>query len=760
MPIGTSDGEHYESDIHQMLDLPSVFDDSQSQKNLSQGGQKREPLRVTITPNMYAGEDQLDEPKTIHFIRHGATPENADNTIREKDTELTDEGRGQAAEAGRQLKEKGVNAIVSSTLPRAMESAHIIASKLGIIPQFDPRLNTWGMGSLEGQPCSEENLQAIKDHVAKTPDKPLGGEESFNDFKDRSFAGIRDAILNNKDKELGIVTHSKTEGALKSWEATGQDNPEIDPEVVNATPDKPGSIEPFTMQPDATIMQHNESYVPTEWDSFDKAATRVREAVKPKVTGHLNYTANTGKDISNYPGTRHEGMLTRAGEAIATSPFRVLGKPLLSGAQNLIEALKKIADRGHEGPLTDEEIQEVSPKLFDFTSMLPGIVPKPAGAAGIFGGRVALTADFGKLMQAQHMHYNTPAEPYEIFRKTGWYKDPHDEHWKHFIPNQNVDLIDEGFNIKKPKVTTTYVKPGWESIVPSDEPIYSVPSTGKLTLKDVYQNPNLYAAYPQLKDLPVVPEKRSGFYGGLEKKRDTGEPIAIHIASNSKEMILSSFQHELQHAVQAYEGFPSGTTTGGKGNLSYEDYFRTSGEVEARNASYWLRYPEDVKGFTPTETYGKMLETENMTPKNIIVRNNKNVPEPSEPIAIPEFLNKGPSGNPKKDWTGLVPFNKNNIESSIGSKDELKARIKKAREQDLIPKGGPKLSYRTGRNRDQINDEIGNLLDLGFGPETIAKKYGVTEEAIRFRMKNAGMQELWKRSDEDAPDWFKDEMKQ
>jgi broad specificity phosphatase PhoE len=656
MPIAV-DGNHYESEMHYQLDLPTVMDDGENRdKYLSQGGQKREPLRVTITPHMFEGESeegspyrQLDEPKTMHFIRHGATPENADNTIREKDAELTDEGRGQAAEAGRQLKEKGVNAIVSSTLPRAMETAHIIASKLGIIPQFDSRLNTWGMGTLEGQPCSPENLQTIKDHVEKTPDKALGGEESFNDFKDRSFAGIRDAILNNKDKELGIVTHSKTEGALKSWEATGQDNPSIDPEVVNATPDKPGTIEKFTMQPDSTIMQ------PATYS-------------KQQFAGGPGPTPQSDTPLARY--MQYAGENTMQSLKDMTDPYQFVPSP------GILEA----------GPLL-----------------------------GIFGGRNALTANFGKLMQAQHMHYNTPIEPYEIFRKTGWYKDPHDEHWKHFIPNQSVDLINEGFNIVKPKRTIAYVKPGWESVLPSDEPIYHIRAGSKLG--DIYQNPNLFAAYPELKDLPVVVEQRKDFHGGMQKNKATGEPIAMHLAPNTKEMMLTAIQHELQHAVQGLEGFPSGATTGGKTNLSYKDYFRTSGEVEARNAAYWLNNPEDVKGFTPPETYDKMLDVEHMTSKDIVVRNNKNVPEPSEPVAIPDFLSKGPAGNPKKDWTGLVPFGKNTIESSrpigIPNTSLLKPMPEAERKvlQDFLDKGLTygQIAEKLGKTRSAVAGRINKM---------------------------------------------------
>jgi 2,3-bisphosphoglycerate-dependent phosphoglycerate mutase len=248
MVVSTHDGQIYEDQADYQLDHPME-------------GSTKQPLRVTITPHMNAGESEQGSPQggiqedhKLFFVRHGETEDNEENIIRTKDAQLTDTGRKQAEVAAKQLKSEGVDAIVSSNLPRAKESAHIIAAKLGIVPQFDNQLNTWDMGKMEGQPCDSTNTKLMKDAVEKTPDEPVGGGESFNQFKDRSQAGIRDAINNNPGKKLAILTHSKVEATLKAWEKTGQDNPSIDAPTVSREPDKPGSVEPFTMQANSTIM--------------------------------------------------------------------------------------------------------------------------------------------------------------------------------------------------------------------------------------------------------------------------------------------------------------------------------------------------------------------------------------------------------------------------------------------------------------------------------------------------------------------------
>ena len=76
---------------------------------------------------------------------------------------------------------------------------------------------------------------------------------------------------------------------------------------------------------------------------------------------------------------------------------------------------------------------------------------------------------------------------------------------------------------------------------------------GSATLKDVYDNEELFAAYPQLRDLPVVFEQldreTQGYFDGKK--------IALNKALTERQA-RTTLVHEIQHAIQAIEGFARG----------------------------------------------------------------------------------------------------------------------------------------------------------------------------------------------------------
>src|SRR5260370_21756881 len=224
---------------------------------------KQQPLRLTITPHMDAGESEtgssqggLEEPKDIHIIRHGTTEENEEDKIRgtQDDVKLSDEGRKHALEAAEELRSKGIESLVTSPLARAKETSQIIGKELGIPVTVNDKLKTWNVGNFEGKPC-EGNNDTLQDYAENKPDEKVPGGESYNEFKDRAFEGIREAILANKDKKLGIVTHHMVESSLEGWEKTGQDNPSLDLSKLFEDTDQPGSVRKMTMEPDSTIMK-------------------------------------------------------------------------------------------------------------------------------------------------------------------------------------------------------------------------------------------------------------------------------------------------------------------------------------------------------------------------------------------------------------------------------------------------------------------------------------------------------------------------
>ncbi|MDB5085743.1 MAG: yhfR, partial [Bacilli bacterium] len=70
---------------------------------------------------------------TVCLVRHGETDWNAEGRLQgRQDTELNENGRKQAKLAGIHLKNEQWDAIVTSPLKRAKETAQIIATELGI----------------------------------------------------------------------------------------------------------------------------------------------------------------------------------------------------------------------------------------------------------------------------------------------------------------------------------------------------------------------------------------------------------------------------------------------------------------------------------------------------------------------------------------------------------------------------------------------------------------------------------------------------
>lgn len=95
----------------------------------------------------------------IYFIRHGLSEANVKKVFAgQKDNSLlVEEGRQQARETAKKIKEEGIkiHKIVSSPLKRTHETAQIIANELGLNPFdiiIDHRINEYDMGSITGTP--------------------------------------------------------------------------------------------------------------------------------------------------------------------------------------------------------------------------------------------------------------------------------------------------------------------------------------------------------------------------------------------------------------------------------------------------------------------------------------------------------------------------------------------------------------------------------------------------------------------------------
>jgi probable phosphoglycerate mutase len=135
------------------------------------------------------------------FIRHGQTDWNRDDKLQgSSDIPLNDIGREQAHEAARLLRDQGWEAIVSSPLSRARETAEIIAGDLGI--ELGPSYAAFverDYGVNEGGSSSEI--------VAKYPNRHYPGAEPLASVVTRGKAGLMMVAADFGERSTIIVCH-------------------------------------------------------------------------------------------------------------------------------------------------------------------------------------------------------------------------------------------------------------------------------------------------------------------------------------------------------------------------------------------------------------------------------------------------------------------------------------------------------------------------------------------------------------------------
>lgn len=121
----------------------------------------------------------------------------------EEDASLTETGRAQIAAAAARLTRRQVSAIVTSPAARAVESAQIAASILGVEPRIDSDLRETHFGAWGG--CTFAEVQQAWPHdldswLADTAVAPPAGE-SFADTAVR----VRRALERTRDSHAGDV---------------------------------------------------------------------------------------------------------------------------------------------------------------------------------------------------------------------------------------------------------------------------------------------------------------------------------------------------------------------------------------------------------------------------------------------------------------------------------------------------------------------------------------------------------------------------
>lgn len=143
---------------------------------------------------------------------------------------LTDLGRRQAERLRMRLAESGEHApdvLVTSEIPRAIETAGIIAPALGFdeVPQ-DCDLCEVHTGEADGLDWKEyADIYGTVDMAAE-PDRPFApGGDSFNSFRERVERVVHRLVADHRGKEIMVVCHAGVIGATLNILFASADEP-------------------------------------------------------------------------------------------------------------------------------------------------------------------------------------------------------------------------------------------------------------------------------------------------------------------------------------------------------------------------------------------------------------------------------------------------------------------------------------------------------------------------------------------------------
>ncbi len=151
---------------------------------------------------------------TAYLVRHGQTAFNAEGRIQGwLDVPLDAVGQIQAQCVARRFSEKPVQAIYSSPLMRAADTARAISQACRLEVIFDERLREYHMGDWTGLTADEIRMTTPTAHL-DDPEAPVPNGESAQHMRERVTAFLRDLIARHDGEAVVLVSHGGTLGAM------------------------------------------------------------------------------------------------------------------------------------------------------------------------------------------------------------------------------------------------------------------------------------------------------------------------------------------------------------------------------------------------------------------------------------------------------------------------------------------------------------------------------------------------------------------
>lgn len=159
----------------------------------------------------------MDAPITrLLLVRHGETEANVAGRMQGRGNDpLTPRGRQQARAVAARLKAAGqpIEAIYSSSLLRASQTADTIGAALGLTPRLRDALQEMHLGDLDG--ADNATLEAA---LPRTLDDSYPGGETLREFVERTMGAFYGVAMAHLGGTVVVVSHGGVISiALSIW---------------------------------------------------------------------------------------------------------------------------------------------------------------------------------------------------------------------------------------------------------------------------------------------------------------------------------------------------------------------------------------------------------------------------------------------------------------------------------------------------------------------------------------------------------------
>jgi len=148
----------------------------------------------------------------LYLIRHGETDWNVEQRCQGfSDSPLNATGKKQAEAIARHLSGTRVEAIYSSTLSRAYETAQIISKYHDASVEAMDALRELNQGEFEGLPLTElveSHADFLERWLREPADLVVPGGESLRQMQDRAWSALENIVERHADGNVVVVAHN------------------------------------------------------------------------------------------------------------------------------------------------------------------------------------------------------------------------------------------------------------------------------------------------------------------------------------------------------------------------------------------------------------------------------------------------------------------------------------------------------------------------------------------------------------------------